>query len=68
MYAELEHLITDHLGSMMRLNALQHSRASDKLVYTLHYLALSQGRPISPQEVEITLTLTHQDFAEFDSG
>lgn len=63
MYAQLEHLITDHLGSMMRLNALQHSRASDKLIYTLHYLALSQGKAISPQEVEITLNLTHQDFA-----
>jgi CRP/FNR family transcriptional regulator len=63
MFKQLEHLISDHLGSMMRLNALQHSRASDKLIYTLHYLALSQGRPISPQEVEISLTLTHQDFA-----
>ena len=63
MYAELEHSITDNLGNMMRLNALQHSRASDKLIYTLHYLALSQGRTISPQEVEITLSLTHQDFA-----
>jgi CRP-like cAMP-binding protein len=63
LYAQLEHLITDHLGSMMRLNALQHSRASDKLIYTLHYLALSHGRLISPQEVEIVLDLTHQDFA-----
>src|SRR6266446_6481082 len=36
LYAQLERLITDYLGSMMRLNALQHSRASDKLVYTLH--------------------------------
>lgn len=63
MYSQLEHMITEHLGSMMRLNALQHSRASDKLIYTLHYLALSQGRSITPQEVEITLSLTHQDFA-----
>jgi CRP-like cAMP-binding protein len=42
MFAELERLITNHLGQTMRLNALQHSRASDKLIYTLHYLALSQ--------------------------
>ena len=47
----------------MRLNALQHSRASDKLIYTLHYLALSHGKSISPDEVELTLDLTHQDFA-----
>ena len=63
MFAQLEHLVTDYLGSMMRLNALQHSRASDKLIYTLHYLAVSQGRYLSPTEVEIKLDLTHQDFA-----
>src|SRR5207244_7335746 len=63
LYAQLERLVTDYLGSMMRLNALQHSRASDKLVYTLHYLALSQGEQISDNEVEIKLDLTHQDFA-----
>lgn len=63
MYAQLERMITDHLGGMMRLNALQHSRASDKLIYTLHYLILSQGKQVTPDEVEITLDLTHQDFA-----
>ena len=63
LYAQMERLITDYLGSMMRLNALQHSRASDKLVYTLHYLALSEGEVINEDEVEIKLDLTHQDFA-----
>lgn len=63
LYLQLERMITDYLGSMMRLNALQHSRAADKLVYTLHYLALSQGKRISSEEVEILLNLTHQDFA-----
>lgn len=63
MYVQMERLIIDYLGSMMRLNALQHSRASDKLIYTLHYLALGHGRPVAPDEVEIVLDLTHQDFA-----
>jgi CRP-like cAMP-binding protein len=63
LYAQLERMVTDYLGSMMRLNALQHSRASDKLVYTLHYLAVSEGKRISDDEVEIRLDLTHQDFA-----
>ena len=63
MYEELQQSITDQLGKTMRLNALQHSRASDKLIYTLHYLALSHGRIIEPQKIEITLDLTHQDFA-----
>lgn len=63
LYQELERYLTDQLGKSMRLNALQHSRASDKLLYTLHYLALSHGRPVGPQLIEITLDLTHQDFA-----
>lgn len=63
LYRELNRYLTDELGQSMRLNALQHSRASDKLLYTLHYLALSHGRRLANQEVEIELDLTHQDFA-----
>lgn len=63
MFAELERYVVDHLAKSMRLNALQHSRAGDKLIYTLHYLALSHGHRTSPNTVEITLHLTHQDFA-----
>jgi len=60
---ELNNYILDDVGKTMRLNALQHSRASDKLIYTLHYLALSHGRTIKQNVVEISLNLTHQDFA-----
>lgn len=60
---ELERSIIAGLGMSMRLNALQHSRASDKLLYTLHYLALSHGDPIGERKVRISLDLTHQDFA-----
>lgn len=63
MYAELERYVVDHLAKSMRLNALQHSRAGDKLIYTLHYLALSHGIRKGPHMVEISLSLTHQDFA-----
>lgn len=63
LYMELERALTDQLGGSMRLNALQHSRASDKLIYTLHYLALTHGRPTKDKKVEITLDLKHQDFA-----
>lgn len=63
IYQELERYISDELGKSMRLNALQHSKASDKLLYTLHYLSLSHGKKIAPQKIEITLDLTHQDFA-----
>lgn len=63
LYHELESYLRDELGQSMRLNALQYSRASDKLLYTMHYLALSHGRLVGPQLLEITLSLTHQDFA-----
>ncbi|HEX5743934.1 MAG TPA: Crp/Fnr family transcriptional regulator [Candidatus Saccharimonadales bacterium] len=63
LYQELERVLVNQLGGSMRLNALQHSRASDKLVYTLHYLALSHGQPASGNKVRIKLDLKHQDFA-----
>lgn len=63
LYQELERYVVDQLGSSMRLNALQHSRASDKLLYTLHYLALSHGKQLEPGKIQIMLDLTHQDFA-----
>jgi CRP/FNR family cyclic AMP-dependent transcriptional regulator len=63
LYQELERMLADQLGGSMRLNALQHSRASDKLIYTLHYLALTHGKAADSGNIEITLDLTHQDFA-----
>jgi CRP/FNR family cyclic AMP-dependent transcriptional regulator len=63
LYAELENYVTNEIGTSMRLNALQHSRASDKLIYTLHYLALSHSKDIGNDTVELSLLLTHQDFA-----
>lgn len=63
LYQELERVLADQLGGSMRLNALQHSRASDKLIYTLHYLALSHGKPGRGGRIEIQLDLKHQDFA-----
>jgi len=65
MFEELERYVKDHLATSMRLNALQHSRAGDKLIYTLHYLALSHGLPVQGvgKVIEIQLSLTHQDFA-----
>ena len=62
LYQELERLLQDQLGGSIRLNALQHSRASDKLIYTLHYLALTHGQS-KDGKIELTLGLTHQDFA-----
>lgn len=63
LYQELQRLLADQLGGSMRLNALQNSRARDKLIYTLHYLALSHGQAAGPGKIELTLDVTHQDLA-----
>jgi len=62
LYQEYERLLSEQLGNTIRLNALQHSKARDKLIYTLHYLALSHGAA-SGQIVTLKLDLTHQDLA-----
>lgn len=64
LYSQLENAISDQLGATLRLNALQHSKASDKLIYTLHYLALTHGEVNHVDgSATIILDLTHQDFA-----
>ena len=63
LFQELQHVLSDQTGATLRLNALQHSRASDKLIYSLHFLALTYGRPLGDDKIEILLELTHQDFA-----
>ena len=63
MYIQLERMVMDDMGNLLRLNALQHSRARDKLIYTLHYLVVSRGQMITADTAEILLDLTHQDFA-----
>lgn len=61
--AELDRYVTNQLSLSMQLNALQHSRANEKLMYTLHYLSITHGKLIGDKNREITLHLTHQDFA-----
>jgi CRP-like cAMP-binding protein len=62
LYMEFDRLLGEQLGNTIRLNALQHSKARDKLVYTLHYLALSHGKP-GVHSITLKLDLTHQDLA-----
>ncbi len=60
---ELDHYVESQLALSMQLNALQHSRANEKLMYMLHYLCLTHGRPAGERKRQIDLKLTHQDFA-----
>jgi len=51
------------LAQSMHINALQYSRASDKLIYALHFLILNLGIKHSPTELELPINFTHQDLA-----
>ncbi len=63
LYQELLRSVIYNVSKTMRLNALQYSKARDKIIYTLHYLAITYGKPLKPGVVEIQLPLNHQDFA-----
>lgn len=61
----LQRCVWDMMRSQMRINALGQSKASDKILYTIHYLALCFGRDLQTDIVEISLPLTQQDVANF---
>ena len=63
IYYVLERCISDELSQMMHINALQQSRASDKIIYILHFLAISTGSVPSEQDLRLNIRLTHQDLA-----
>jgi CRP/FNR family cyclic AMP-dependent transcriptional regulator len=60
---ELERSAGKDVGKTMRLNALLYSKASDKVLNTLHYLAQSHGIRMQNNLIRINLVLTHQDLA-----
>jgi CRP/FNR family transcriptional regulator len=59
----LDVYVTDYVSTMMLINALEHSKAADKILHTLHYLCLSVGRELEPNIIKIDLPLTQQDLA-----
>lgn len=65
MYQLLRDTVNESLHDQLRLNALEQSKAVEKICSTLHYLALRFGRDIQRDTVEITMPLTQQDVANF---
>lgn len=61
----LDRQIERSTHTQLRLNALEHSKAFDKIVSTLHYFALRFGRHITHNTIKIPLPLTQQDVANF---
>ena len=63
VYNTLTRQVSEELSQSMHINALQQSRASDKILYTLHFLAISSGQRPVHQQLSLKMHLTHQDLA-----
>lgn len=62
MYSDL---VSAHINYQMRVNALEQSKASDKVLNTLHFLCLRFGKDVQQDTVRIELPLTQQELANF---
>ncbi len=63
---EMYRALTDRtVEYQMRINALEQSRASDKVLHTLYFLAHRFGKDIDADIIRIQLPLTQQDMANF---
>lgn len=58
-----DNLLTRYLNFQLRVNALEQSKAVNKVVHTLYFLAISFGQELKDHLVQIKLPLTQQDMA-----
>lgn len=59
----LDYFVTNYTGLMMRVTALEQSRAREKIMFTLYYLLFRYGRPARSGRYVIQLGLTHSIIA-----
>lgn len=62
LYA-FQRLIERSIGFQLRINALEQSKASCKVVNTMHFLALRFGEETKKNTVKLGIALTQQDIA-----
>lgn len=65
MYEILDRCVGKMIHHQMHINALEQSKASEKVLYAIHHLALCFGHDLKTDVVEIPLPLTQQDVANF---
>lgn len=63
LYDMAQSFIDEYLNFQMRINALEQSKASEKVLHTVHYLCLRYGKDIKADTVRIQLPLTQQEMA-----
>lgn len=61
----VDRLIAWQMHMQMRINALEQSKASQKILNTIHFLCLRYGKEDKPNIIRIQLPLTQQDLANF---
>lgn len=61
----LDKLVNRYVNMQLRVNALEQSKASQKVLNTIHFLCLRFGQDIKKDVVKIQLPLTQQDLANF---
>lgn len=61
--AALDYFATNYTGLLMRITALEQSRAREKIMFTLYYLLFRYGKEVKPDRYIIDLTLTHSVIA-----
>lgn len=59
----LDYFVTNYTGLMMRVTALEQSRAREKIMFTLYYLLFRYGKPAKNGKYTIELGLTHSIIA-----
>jgi CRP-like cAMP-binding protein len=61
--AVLDYFVTNYTSMMMRVTALEQSRAREKIMLTLYYLIFRYGKQTKPSVFTIQLALTHNIIA-----
>jgi CRP/FNR family transcriptional regulator, cyclic AMP receptor protein len=59
----LDYYINGHTGLLMRITALEQSRAREKILYTLYYLMFRYGKNTSNDTYVLEIPLTHKIIA-----
>jgi CRP/FNR family transcriptional regulator len=65
MFQILNRCAWETLINQMHINALEQSKAYEKVTHTIHYLSLCFGNDLQKDMVEIPLPITQQDVANF---
>jgi CRP/FNR family transcriptional regulator len=65
LYTYFDYFVSRYLNYQMRINALEQSKAADKVLHTIYFLCIRFGQELRKDVVKIQLPLTQQDLANF---